>query len=252
MKKSILSIGIAALVLMMTACGTDGGGNSGTPDSGTDKEESTDESDKSQVGPKIEFQVSGDIDVENIQPGQKGKVSFNRFPTSYAEFRQVKLDMDRTPQGAVALELMAAELYRRNHSEGEEAFKICNTTTNLNDVIKGFKDVFDGYEGRQKTPYQVAAFLEGANWENGYNPTEPYTVNVEVSANGATYSNTYQTDEISFIIFTQGSDSGSRLGVNALCTSKPGEPAGYIISSCPALYAQVREISFNATFNGLK
>ncbi|MCF0218840.1 MAG: hypothetical protein HUK14_03585 [Muribaculaceae bacterium] len=239
MKKSILSIGFASLALVITAFSANGS----TVGSGNSNES---------AASKIECQVSGDIDVKNIQPKQKGKVTFNRFPATLAEFKEVKAELDKTPQGAVALQLMAAELYRRDHAAGEEAFKLTNTTTNVNTVVRGFKGVFDGYEGRRNTPYQVAAFLEGANWENGYTPKEPYTVVVEVSANGASYSSTYQTDVISFLIYTQGSDSGKRLGVSVLSTAKPGEPSGYIVSNCPPLYFQIREISFTVPFPGLK
>lgn len=201
--------------------------------------------------------VKGDINL-NLDNrdlfNTEASVSFPRFPADIDEFQQVREVLKQTPQGAVALQLMAMELYSRSASEGEKAFAMCNISSNIKSITSRCHDLFQQtIDQRSIRPYQVAAFLQGATPENGYNPSEPYTVCMKVSVNGATYSNDFQAKVLHWVIYTSASDSGSRLGPDVIFTHKPGEPNdGWVVFNSPALVSRAREISFSAKFDGLK
>ncbi|MCI6154391.1 MAG: Ig-like domain-containing protein [Bacteroidales bacterium] len=203
----------------------------------------------------IQVTMTGKIDHQVFTPGQGGKVSFDRFPVSVAEFIQVREQIGTEPQGAVALEVMAMEMYRRNRNIGLECLKLCNTSTNVNSCVGRLKELF-GKDVNYARPYQMAAFLEGATPENGYNPTEPYTVSIQVRENRPYQdSGIFQTKVLAFWIECGGSKPGSKRGIEVLKTKKPNETSKgkyFIVFNCPDLYFQVEPISFDATFNGLK
>jgi hypothetical protein len=182
-------------------------------------------------------------------------VEFNRFPVSVAEFKQVRDQIGGEPHGAVALELMAFEMYRRKASVGTECIKLVNVTTNVNTPISRLNELFDKKDNTNYArPYQVAAFLKGATPANGYNPTRPYTVEVRVN-DVRPYDETsiFQSTVLYLDVQTTGTDTGSRT-VEVLTTAKPGEPGEgryFIVMNCPGLYSQVKEISFTNPWNGL-
>lgn len=207
----------------------------------------------------IEVSVTGDIDVENCETGQEATVSFSRFPHSYKEFQEVRDRLKGTPQGAIALQLMAYELLRHNYDDGVKAIQLNTTSSKYQQCIDRMCDVFgitgvtDDSDGSDLRPYQVAAYLQGAMRDTGYNPDEPYTVKLTVSTNKSQYMGTFQTYMISFMIYTDGYDGGSRLGACALWTKKSGETNdGYIVWDASAIHLRVREIGYGTTFNGLK
>jgi hypothetical protein len=144
-------------------------------------------------------------------------------------------------------------MYRRNRATGEECIRLNNATVNVRLALDRLNELFgkDAYYAR---PYQIAAFLKGATPQNGYKPTKPYTVEIEVSTGiGYQYSADYQATELTLRVLTQGKDKGAE-EVAVLKTAKPGEPgngACFIVSNCPGLYAQVKEISFTSSFEGL-
>lgn len=204
----------------------------------------------------INVTLEGEIDMELSSEelvGTEASVSFDHFPASLAEFQQVREKLKDTPQGAVALQVMAGELFRRNAEEGEKALALVNTQTNMPSCIRGLKDKFVG-QYANGYDYHFASFLQGATPENGYNAPLPYTIRVCVSVNGKMPFQTYQTDVISLAVYT-GNDEQARLGFEVLRTDKPGEVNdGYIVSNSPILYsnAHIREKAFKAEFNGLK
>ena len=203
----------------------------------------------------IEVTMTGEIDHEKHTPGQSGSVSFNRFPASVAEFKEVRERIGKEPQGAVALEIMAMEMYRRNRSVGTECLKWCNTFTNTGACLDRLKEIF-GTDINYARPYQMAAFLEGATPQNGYKPNEPYTVTSDVRENRPYQdSGIYQTKVLAFWIHCGGGKPGSKKGIEVLKTLKKDEVSKdpyFIVFNCPDLYFQVEPISFSAPFEGLK
>jgi len=224
-----------AATLLLASCG--GGGDEQGPGGGGE----------------IEVAISGAIDHAVHTAGQTGTVTFSRFPATVGEFRAVRERIGGEPHGAVALQIMAYELYRRNRSVGEECIRLNNATTNVTVALDRLKEIFGG-DAYYARPYQMAAFLKGASWDNGYAPSKPYTVEVRVHAvNGYDESSVYQAKVLRLEVLTKGKDSG-REGVDVVMTAKPGETSGnryFIVDNSPGLYSQVREISFTTPFEGL-
>lgn len=203
----------------------------------------------------LKVTMTGKIDHEKHTPGQSGSVSFNRFPASVAEFKEVREKIGKEPQGAVALEIMAMEMYRRNRDVGTECLKWCNTFTNTGACLDRLKEIF-GKDVNYARPYQMAAFLEGATPQNGYKPNEPYTVTIDVRENRPYQdSGIFQTKVLAFWIHCGGGKPGSKKGIEVLKTLKKDEKSKgeyFIVFNCPDLYFQVEPISFSAPFEGLK
>jgi hypothetical protein len=219
--------------------GNGGGGNGGNGGGGNNT--------------PIEVVISGAISHTDYTPGQTGTITFNRFPATVAEFKAVREKIGEEPHGAVALQIMAYEMFRRNKTIGEECIRLNSTTINVMTPLNRLKELF-GTDANYARPYQMAAFLKGATPENGYNPTKPYTIEVRVHAgNTYQYSNIYQTDALYLEVLTKGKDKGAEQ-VTVLKTLKSGEPSNgkyFIVEACSGLYASVKEKSFSVPFNGL-
>ena len=205
--------------------------------------------------PELEVSISGSISHSNYTPGQSGTVTFNRFPASVNEFKHVQELIGGEPHGAVALELMAAEMYRRNASRGRECFRLCNVPTNVNTQIDRWRELFskDVYYAR---PYQVAAFLKGATQANNYTPKEPYEIEVKVNG-GRPYeenNQTYHATVLFLDVISHGHDAGSQtvyvVKPNA-CHAYPSGSRFFVVDHCPGLYTQVKEI-YEPGWNKLK
>ena len=117
------------------------------------------------------MKITGKIDHTNYTKGQSGTVEFNRFPATVDEFKAVREKIGGEPHGAVALQVMAMEMYRRDRSIGLECIKLNNTLSNVNAVVSRLKELFGG-DINYNRPYQIAAYLKGAEPGNGYNPTK--------------------------------------------------------------------------------
>jgi len=105
-------------------------------------------------------------------------------------------------------------------------------------------------------PYQFAAYLKGSAWDNGYNPTKPYTIEMFVTASSTKgYSTYYQADSYKFFIKSNGHEVNDGLQpvvvIKTARSGEPGEGKYYIIEEASSIYLQCRERSFSAPFNGL-
>ena len=203
--------------------------------------------------PPLEVSISGAISHATYNKEESGAVSFSRFPATVTEFKRLREQIGGEPHGAVALQLMAYEMYRRDRKRGEECIRLNNTLTNVNPATSRLNELF-GNDANYARPYQIAAYLKGAAWDNGYRPDKPYTVEVEVNQ-GRPYeqSNDFQCTVLNLIVRTQGKSGGSDM-VQVLKTSKPDEPSEgkyFIVFNSPGLYSQVRAISFETPFQGL-
>ena len=193
----------------------------------------------------LEVKISGNINHTSFRANQLGSVTFNRFPASVEEFKRVQEQIGGEPHGAVALELMAAEMYRRNTDIGTECIKLCNTSINVNSQLNRWKELL-GKDVSYARPYQIGAFLKGATPENRYSPQEPYTIEVRVNKARPYQSITdYQSTELYLEVLTKGKAHGSE----TVCVVKPNPcryyPEGskyFLVNNCPGLYSQVKEI----------
>ena len=132
------------------------------------------------------------------------KVQFNRFPVSVKEFKEVREKIGKTPEGVVALELMAFEMYHRNPAIGMECVKLVTDQSYHRDITDGLKRIYGKYQDLAR-PYQVATFLEGSERSNGYNPSHPYVVSMKASANPYSRYEKYNTVLIEISVYTSGS-----------------------------------------------
>ncbi|MDO4790351.1 MAG: hypothetical protein Q3998_05240 [Porphyromonas sp.] len=232
------------------------GGNNNPREEASKTENNSLTAQSGQTSSGIKVSMEGKIDHNTYTEGQRASVTFSRFPKSVEEFKEVREKLGVEPHGAIALQIMAYEMYRRNPEMGMECIRLNNTLSNSgknSSAIRQLSHLFHG--DNPPRPYQMAAYLKGATHENGYNPTEPYTVEVMVDKGRRYgYSNDYQTTVLYLYVLTKGKSTPDVLYV--LKTKKPDETSErgkyFIISNSPGLYSRVREISFDATFNGLK
>jgi hypothetical protein len=230
---------LLALALCLQGCEKDGDANENGGDNNGGN-------------PSIAFSVNvtGNITPENFVTGAAGTVTFSRFPASVNEWKQAQTQIGGTMPGAVALQIMASEMYRRNNTVGTECIKLGLVSSSHNSYTNLIRNVIG------PRPYQFAAYLKGSSWDNGYNPTKPYTIEMFVTHTSISeYSNTYQANYFKFFVKSNGHDTNDGLQpVVVVKTAKPGEPGEgkyYIVEEASSIYLQCRERSFSANFNGL-
>ena len=199
----------------------------------------------------LQASVSGNISAGNFVNGTVATVTFNRFPANVNEWKQVRDQIGETIPGAVALQIMACELYRRNSAAGTECLILNTVSSSQTSYTSLLMNV------ASSRPYQFAAYLKGASWDNGYNPTKPYTIEIRVTATSAKdYATYYQADSYKFFIKSNGHElNGGLQPVSVLKTERPGEPGEggkyYIVHGSSSIFLQCKEKKFSESFNGL-
>lgn len=244
---SLLSLATVAS-LALSSCG-----GSTTPDNGKkqtpedQKKENPDNNPNTGNLPALSVSIEGEINPTTFVSGQKGSVSFNRFPASVEEFKQVRNRIGKTPHGAAALNIMALEMYRRNANIGMQCLEIIGTKNYV--APKGA--LMNKLKGGVKKPYQYAAYLDGARYDNGYKPTKPYTIRVKVdegrqygkSGNDIIYLNLY--------IVNNGSDKDAIIKLTRHDEENMDPKNEYFLVYMSDAYSNVRDIKFDRTFEGL-
>jgi len=203
---------------------------------------------------KVEATINGKIDHAVWTAGQTATVSFNHFPVSVAEFMQVREQIGNEPHGCIALQVMAYEMYRRDKTTGKECIALNNLKVNINQTINRLTELNRPNDSYAR-PYQMAAYLKGATWQNGYKPDKPYTVTVRTRP-GVKHenSNTFQALILYLDINVEGGKDKGWSPVSVVKTLKPGEASEgkfFIINDSCDMYSQVREVSFAKPFEGL-
>lgn len=204
---------------------------------------------------ELEVHIHGSINHTQYTTGQSATITFNRFPASVEEFKQVRAQIGMEPHGAVALQIMAFEMYRRDRAIGLECIKLNNVRTNVGVVTGQLKELFGG-DSYYNRPYQMAAYLKGATPANGYSPEKPYTIEVIVDpAVPYQQSKLFQATVLSLRVKSKGRSTGSDV-VSVLKTKKPDEPGDkgefFIVQSSTGLVSQVAPIPFDVEFKGLE
>ena len=205
------------------------------------------------------YTVEGAFDFDSPVTGQlvdpTAFVTFTNIPSGYTEFEAVYNNLlGKSIQGTAAMIPMAMEIYARNAELGERCFNlICNSSSTVAGIIRILKTKFnyspyspqgDPYVQR----YLPAVTMKGAAWNNGYNPTEPYTLEMVRSANAPqdTQITAYGTVYYIYILAPGGWDTFQR-------SVEIWQPMGsdmYKVFNCPALYTQCKNIY--GTWQGLK
>jgi len=182
-------------------------------------------------------QISGKISHDNWEGDKKTSVSFNGFPATIDEWKEMQNILGSEPQGAVALQVMAFELYRNNREDGEQALRLNNTSTNFNSTVGRLRELMgkDKYYAR---PYLAQAMLRDATPENGYTTRPPFYIDIKVDPNKK-----YQESQllkgtvIYLMLYSKGWDTNWR-GVEVV---KPEGSDYFVVSNCPAIYTQCKE-----------
>lgn len=248
MKKLSLITITAVAAMMLVSCD-----NTTTSQATSDASEGTEAAVSQEPFAPINITIEGEIEHTNYTGDVESTVTFDRFPQNVAEFNFALNELGQEPQGAVVLMLMAMELYRNDSIAGVECLKEINTDTNLPGAMRQIKEKLrpNNPNDSYARPYLVAAFMQGATPENGYNPPTPYKVKVRTNpVIGYQESNTLKGYVLYLQVESQGYDTPWR-GVE-VCKSK-GD-SHYRIVNCPSMYTQCKEISWktDAEFNGLK
>ena len=202
------------------------------------------------------YTVNGEIDLNATVFNQAtAYVTFTNVPSGYTEFEAVYNNLlGKSLQGTAAMMPMAMEIYARDAAVGERCLNLlCNSSSTVAGIVRQLKNKFNYSPYSPENDLYVqrflpAATLKNAAWNNGYNPTEPYTVELCRSANApqATTMTGYGTNYYLYILAPGGWDSFQR-GIEVW--QAMGSDM-YKVFNCPALYTQCKNIY--GTWNGLK
>ena len=214
--------------------------------------------------PALNLTIEGTMG-DKLSVTDKQTFTFNRFPDSVEEFQTVREKVGTSPAGAILLQIMAMEMYAHNKTIGEACIRLCVTSTYQNQVIEAFKRVIYEY----KQPYAAASLLKGAKRTNGYNPTEPYSITVQVDEalmkdidknGGGSYSEIFQTYALYLKVDNfrrekgNGEMSKKYSQFTVLKTAKSDEPSQnkyYLVFSSGDILVAPEPVSFTNPYKGL-
>lgn len=193
--------------------------------------------------------IKGEIVADNAADAADGavRVSLSALPTTRAGFESLRQQLGREPQGAVALELVAYELYRHNPEVGRECIALNNTESNVNFVVSRLQELLpsaSAQEGREwkddgyARPYLVMTFFEGATPANGYTPTQPLTMRIRHSrVQPDQKSEMLHGTVMTYEVYSAGYDTPWR----EVQVVQPKGSEYFLVSNCPALYTQCKQ-----------
>ncbi len=199
---------------------------------------------------QVKVVSEGTIHPTVYKPGEEVSLSIDRMPASYEEFVELQNTAAQTPEGAVLMEIVAMEMYNRDRELGKKCLTLANTEINVNFMIRRMSDlaVPEEQSGR---PYQPAIFFAGATPMNGYNPTEPYTIQVRTSK-------VHKYEKVQSLkgyllyldIFTEGFDTQWR---SVEVIKQKGSDV-YKVYNCPSMVTRCKELDFESPrdYEGLK
>ena len=177
----------------------------------------------------------------------KGTVTFTHFPATVREFSAVQDELlGNSKPGALVLEIMAFEMYRRDRTKGQKCIEKCNLAPNAKTVIANlsqrFPDKRDNLTDDSRQPYLVSAFLKGSTQENGYQPDYPYEITFTEST--AEYAKQGEYSISGFgRVYTWETVRGGWRDVSATVLVSDDEYDFVLVNDCAALYSEVPAIS---------
>ncbi len=200
------------------------------------------------------YTMKGNLTAEQYNREAVGRVTFTHVPTDFMEFERVYSDfLGKTPHGVMAMMPMAMELYGRDRDLGERCIRLINYDSNVSSVLSILRVKFNASEHAPENDtytqrYLPAAALKGATPENGYTPTEPYTVEMTASVNPHSDLKISGKGRVVYLyILGEGWDTRKRQ-VEVLLP--PGNGALHKVFNCPSLYTQCKTIE--GEWKGLK
>ncbi len=171
------------------------------------------------------------------------KVTIDGIPASLEEFQNLQSELGTSPEGCIALQLVAMEMYRRDRTIGAECLRLNNTETNFMTVTRRLNELYRENDPYAR-PYLVSSFFKGATPANGYNPEKPYTIQVRQNPNRPDERSQMLKGYVKhFLLYSSGYDSPWRF-IDVV--QQKGDDY-YRVSNCPDLITQCKEIDFDAT-----
>lgn len=197
-----------------------------------------------------QYTMRGNLTAEQYDQSATGVVTFTNVPSDYDEFEKLYTEfLGKTPHGTAAMMPMAMEIYGRDRDEGMRCFQLLCYPSNVNSVVSILKEKYraaemgDSYGQR----YLPAAVLKGATPQNGYQPQEPYTVEMRASVNKHQELTFAGQGRVVYIyIIGKGWDTEKRQVEVIL---QPGTSL-HKVFNCPSLYTQCKNIQ--GSWKGLK
>ena len=177
-------------------------------------------------------------------------IFFSAFPRSKAEFAMLQdRFLGNDFAGAVVLEIMGMEMYRRDRTVGEECLKLANYSSNLLSLLNVLSQRFPKTRGGEVTdaymqPYFVAALLDGSTIDNNYTPDEPYAVTVQwkKTENHQKGTGISFFGDVYYVSVSPGGYAKSGSPERWIGVMVDEEAAHYEIFSCSSIIAQVANI----------
>lgn len=245
MKKLYLML----LPLLLVACGGSTNNNGGeqlqtlSSDASVQVEET--EASSSSIDENIEASMEGSINPNTWTPGEEASVTFSAIPTTVSGFEKLRSQIGNTPQGAVALQLIAFEMYNQNTEVGTECVNMNNTDINQPSVLRRLHDIFG--KGNPEDTYVrkhlVATYFDGATPENGFNPNKPYTVKVRTS-NVRDYERAESLK--GYVLYLEVYSNGYDTAWRGCEVVKQKGDEYYKVSNSPSMYVQCKEVPFDS------
>jgi len=122
--------------------------------------------------------------------GQKATLTFTHFPATVDEFKALQAQlMGKSMAGALALNILAYEMFRRDRAVGEECLKLCNIDVNASETIGMLRQKLstNRYDPNDNDtyhqPFLAASFLDGATQDSKYQPNYPYVMSFTWNTN---------------------------------------------------------------------
>lgn len=194
------------------------------------------------------YQLLGAIDQYNWQAGQRAGFQADAVPTTLDNFKRLREALAVEPHGAVALQILAFELFRRDQLAGAEALALNNTAVNARDCVERLRELTVRQDPYYSRPYLAASFFEGASPTNGYNPRRPLRLSIRSSVNKGYQASQLLHGTVLYLdVYNEGYDTPWR----SIEVVRPEGSAHYVVSNCPACYTQCKAIAPGTTFHGL-
>lgn len=190
------------------------------------------------------YTMQGNI-AADYTAGATARVTFTNVPTDLQEFQTVYQQLlGTTSYGVCAMMPMAFELWGRNHSLGEQCLQFITGSSCYSEVMRELPRHMEASEYSPANDSYVqrclpAALLEGATKENGYNPTEPYTVNISIGRQDTwgQESEMLQANVYGLYIIAGNAWNTPQRTISVM-QSWRGDKL-FKVNSCPALYINI-------------
>ncbi|NLZ19816.1 MAG: hypothetical protein GXY24_06090 [Bacteroidales bacterium] len=207
------------------------------------------------------YTIVKEIDLETQEFKEPtASVTFTHIPSGYTEFSAVYENLlGKSIAGTAAMIPMAMEIYARDAKTGEACFDLlCSSSSTVSGIIRQLKDKFvpTSYSGEDDSYIQrfiPAALLKGANPDNAYSPSTPYTVEMTMSPNGVQEAELSGGVVIYLYILTSGGWDSYQRGVEILLPYDKEDSEledEFEVFNCPSCYTQCKPIK--GTWAGLK